>query len=130
MRHRMRRLLVLPLVAFIATACSANTDIQADPEPGQDAVAVQIENNIAPATAVTAEAVEARTSERDILGSVSPMETNVFLYDVQTLETRDYYLFATATDGTEYRSNPFTLVDAESVAWDLATNTVSVVRTD
>jgi len=126
----MRRLLVLPLVTFVATACSTNTDVQTDPAPGQDAVAVQIENNIVPATVVTAEAVEARTSERDILGSVSPTESDVFLYDAPTMVSGDYYLIATATDGTEYRSNPFTLVDAESVAWDLATNTVSVTRTD
>jgi len=126
MKQRMKQLLAVPLVALVATACSGNVDVDPGPQPEEGVVTVQVENNVAPPTVITAEAHQARSNVRTTLGSVAPMETDAFMYNPQGLRTGEFHLVATATDGTEYRSNPFTLVDAEVVEWDLATNTVTV----
>ena len=115
--------------AFVAfVACSSTGSGGADtgmPSAGENAVAVQVTNDVVPPTTVTVWVVP-ETGSRRRLGTISPNGQQTFNFD-PGITSMEYRLVAEASDSEDRSSNPFVLEGAQTVQWSVSS---VVVRTN
>jgi len=89
-------------------------------------IAIQVSNELTPATSITVEVLDPDTGVREVLGIVEPMAMETFEYSPVGLRTESYRLTAETTDGRDYFSRAFSLVDADLVGWDPSVNVLRI----
>ena len=89
-------------------------------------VVIQVNNNFTPPDQVTV-FITSQTGTKVMLGTVSPGRKGTFNYQ-PTLASDRFSLLAQTTQGQTMTSQLFTLVDAESVMWDLRSNTMQITE--
>lgn len=122
--ERRRSPLTIALAAIWWAGCASGG---AEPAPRPDGAAdlvVEIENNLAPAVAVTV-LVDDPTEIERLLGSVDTGLTRSFPLDTSNL-TAGYRLVAETADGETIRSDPVDALGASTVHWDLEQNILRV----
>ena len=118
-----RPLLALMLVLSAGCAASAGAGAGEMDAADGDGIAVQINNNVIPPTAITVYAVP-ETGARQLLGNMSPSANQTFRYNPVGLASGQFRLVAQPTAGGEIASRPFTLVNVSAVEWDMNLNTI------
>ena len=108
--------------AAALTACASKQQV----ENVQLSPTVQLEvtNNFSPPDQVTVFVVT-QSGGRQLLGSVGPGQRGRFTYR-PTSASDKFMLRAQWTSGRTMTSQPFTLVNATSVAWGLQQNTIQI----
>ena len=117
--------LAVPLGIVIGCASGGEMDaVEAGAAMDGEGVAVEVENNLIPSTSLTVWMVS-RTGTRNMLGTVSPGETDVLT--TTGLFDGDYRLMAETTAGEELWSNSFYVGDtSDTVTWDMNANIVTM----
>ena len=112
------------LLALAVSGCAATRPAVADAE---DATHIRVQNNVMPPTQLTVSLIPV-TGSRQMVGFVGSSET-------KTLELPSdppagpVRLLAETTDGSALASRQFTILDGETVVWDVSANMVSVLAT-
>jgi hypothetical protein len=121
----MRKMMAAVAVLALLAACSKKQpEVAASLSPK---VMIQIANNFTPPDQVTVYIVN-QTGSRQVLGSVSPGQKKSFPYQ-PTNAVDKFSLVAQPTQrAPSMTSNLFTLVNAETVMWDLRSNTLQVTE--
>jgi hypothetical protein len=88
---------------------------------------VRVENNLAPATALTVW-LEPEAGTRRMLGTIDPRGDSSFPLDA--LVDGRFRLFARTAAGAEIASDPFTPMIPGVVRWDVTANTVATTGLD
>ena len=121
----MRKLMAAVAAMAILAGCSKKqpvTETSLSPK-----VMIQIANNYSPPDQVTVYIVN-QTGSRQVLGSVSPGQKKSFPYQ-PTNAVDKFSLVAQPTQKSAVMtSNVFTLVNAETVIWDLRSNTLQITE--
>jgi uncharacterized lipoprotein YajG len=120
----MRKMMAAVAAAVLLAGCAKQqpvTEMSLSPK-----VMVQVTNNFSPPDQVTVFIVN-QTGSRQVLGSVSPGQKKSFPYQ-PTSAVDKFSLVAQATQGGKMTSQIFTLVNAESVVWDLRSNTLQIME--
>lgn len=122
--NALRSLAALAVVA-LATACGSAGEAGMSEASPQHGVAVEVENNLVPPTSLTVWIIS-DAGGRQMLGSVSPRDTNVLDADIGRLGS-EYRLVGETTAGNEVASRPFVITESTAtVTWDLTANTIVV----
>ena len=87
-------------------------------------IIIEVTNNYNPPDQVQI-FVEAQTGARQLLGVVSPGRKGTFNFQ-PTNATDKFTLVAQTPNGTRRPSQAFTLVNAQSMTWDLRSNTLQI----
>ncbi len=130
-RNRSLGLSSLVLLLALLTGCGARQEpVKAGVAPaaaGAEGVAIRVNNNTVPPTTLTV-SVAPENGVRQLLGTVTPGDTQTFTYTPTALRTSRFQLIGETTAGAEIVSRPFTLVDAAAVVWDVNLNTINVIE--
>ncbi len=118
LRARSLSTLLAALVLLVA-GCASTGGARGD---AGSSVFVTVQNNSVPPQALTVHIVS-DAGMRAILGSVSPGAVTRLDYRGSRPGTR-YRLMARTTSGTELFSQPFSLVEGESILWDISANAI------
>ena len=111
-------------VAGCATTQPADLDVGG----ADDALAIEIQNDVLPPRPLTVTLVPENGTAR-MIGIVSPAQTRTLTVDPEPAAGR-FRLMAETTGGADIYSDPFTLGDVERVIWDLSPNSVRVIEED
>lgn len=131
--HRVGKNLFLAVTVFGLAACASSSGGQPFDEEGSDnAVSIQITNDINPPAGIVVWAVPENSSRRR-LGFVSPNGRRSFSYSPMDLSLQVYLLAvpegpSTGTMGQagERRSSLFSLLDVKTVQWSVSRTNVRI----
>lgn len=118
----MRNLIAAAMVAFSLAACAKKQpvgDLNLSPR-----VSITVQNNFTPVDQVQV-FMTTQTGGQQVLGTVSPGRTVKFNYQPTNANDK-FTLVAQMTNGRKLMSQVFSLVNAESVSWDLRSNTMQI----
>jgi len=90
----------------------------------QPTVTVRVQNNLVPSSALTISLIP-MTGSRQVVGTVDPSSSAELRFTPGS-SGDPHRLLAEATNGTAIASRLFTLATAETVEWNVGTNTLNV----
>lgn len=118
----MKRFVAATVIALAAAACHKQQqlgELNLSPK-----VSIVVVNNYTPADQMQVFMVN-QNGGKQLLGTVSPGRTAKFSY-TPTSAVDKFTLVAQTTSGRSIPSQIFTLVNAESITWDLRSNTMQI----
>jgi hypothetical protein len=119
LRRRARRSVLLALLPLALGSCLFGRGSRDEPT-----VTVRVRNNLVPTSALTISLIPT-TGSRQVIGTVDASSTSELRFTSSS--TGDpHRLLAEASNGTATASRLFTLATAETVEWNVGTNTLNV----
>ncbi len=107
-------------VALVGCASGPRRNPDTDPR----AIAIEVDNNLIPASALTVWAVPDGGTQM-LVGNVGPSERKTLRY-LPTTRALNFRLRARMTGGQDRLSNPITMIEGARVTWNVQSNLATV----